>query len=91
MNFTENERAIFKAARDNDYENCFENGSTWAFAVIDGSGLDPKIARGAIASLVKKGMIAISDYAGKGRADDMMLSLTPEGATAGLATLSDRV
>lgn len=89
MQFTDNEKAIFKGARDNDYADCFEdcgNGgfnTTWVFAVIDKSGLDPKVARGAIASLVKKGMVEISDYEGKGRADDMVFALTAEGLKAG--------
>jgi hypothetical protein len=86
MHFTDNEKAIFKGARDNQYQDCFENGfgtCAWVFAVIDESGLDPKVARGAIASLVKKGMVEISDWEGKGRADDMVLALTLEGLKAG--------
>jgi hypothetical protein len=93
MQFTENEKAIFKGAKENDYADCFEdcgNGgfnSTWSFAVIDASGLDPKVARGAIASLVKKGMVEVSDWESKGRADDMVLALTTEGVKAGMAAL----
>lgn len=89
MTFTDNEKAIFKGARDNNFENCFEEycpgylNNAWVFAVIDASGLDPKVARGAIASLVKKGMVNISDWEGKGRADDMVFSLTAEGVKAG--------
>jgi hypothetical protein len=89
MEFTDNEIAIFKGARDNDYADCFEDcGSggfnyTWCFAVIDASGLDPKVARGAIASLVKKGAVEITDYEGKRRSDDMVFALTTEGVKAG--------
>lgn len=93
MQFTDNERAIFKGARDNNFENCFEEylpgymNTTWVFAVIKGSGLDPKVARGAIASLVKKGMVQIDDYEGKGRSADMTFSLTAEGVKAGNSVL----
>jgi hypothetical protein len=84
MEFTDNEKAIFKGARDNEYHDCFDNSfgaCAWVFAVINESRLDPKVARGAIASLVKKGMV--SDWEGKGRADDMVLALTTEGVKAG--------
>ncbi len=93
MKFTENEKAIFKGARDNNFEDCFEEycpgylNNTWVFAVIEGSGLDPKVARGAIASLVKKGMVQIDDYEGKGRANDMTFCLTAEGVKAGNSVL----
>lgn len=90
MEFTDNEKAIFKGARDNDFQDCFEEGfcvCTWVWAVIETSGLDPKVARGAIASLAKKGMVEISDHEGKGRADDMVIALTAEGMKAGTAAL----
>jgi hypothetical protein len=88
MQFTDNEKAIFSGARDNNFENCFEEtfdypNTTWVFAVIDKSGLDPKVARGAIASLVKKGMVEINDYEGKGDTKDMTFCLTTEGLKAG--------
>ena len=57
--FTSNEIAIFKGSRDNEYENAFEEGGTWVFTVIDYSGLNPKVARGAISSLIKKGIIQV--------------------------------
>ena len=89
MHFTHNEKAIFKGARDNDYADCFEDGGTytWAFAVIDESGLNPKVARGAIASLVKKGMVEIDDRESKGRSADMTFTLTAEGVKAGTVAL----
>ena len=77
--FTENEKAILKGARENEYSDAFDDGMPWVFAVINESGLNPKIARGAIASLVKKGIAVIVDWEGKGRADDMVLSITDHG------------
>jgi hypothetical protein len=78
--FTDNEKAILKGARDNEYSDAFDdNGLPWVFAVINQSGLDPKVARGAIASLVKKGIITISDWEGKGCTNDMILAITDHG------------
>jgi hypothetical protein len=81
MDFTDNEKAILKGARVNEFSDAFaEPGNCpWVFSVIEYSGLDPKVARGAIASLVKKGVIEISDYEGDGKADDMILSATDLG------------
>jgi hypothetical protein len=78
--FTDNEKAILKGARDNEYSDAFDDdGLPWVFAVINESGLNPKVARGAIASLVKKGIVTVSDWEGKGRADDMILAVTDHG------------
>jgi hypothetical protein len=73
--FTENEIKILKASRDNEYDDALSGGMPWVFAVIDCSGLDPKVARGSLASLVKKEVIFIDDWEGKGRADDQVLSV----------------
>ena len=64
--FTANEIAIFKGSRGNEYANVFEEGGTQTFSVIDYSGLDPKVARGVISSLIKKGIILIIDDNGYG-------------------------
>jgi hypothetical protein len=77
--FTDNEKAILKGARDNAYADAFDGELPWVFAVINESGLDPKSAREVIASLVKKGIVAIEDYKGKGHADDMILVVTDHG------------
>jgi hypothetical protein len=77
--FTDNEKSILKGARDNEYSDAFDGGFPWVFSVINESGLDPKSARGVIASLVKKGIVAVDDYDGKGRADDMVLAVTDHG------------
>jgi len=78
-NLTENELAILKASRTNDFADAGEGSTTWVFAVIQSSGLDPKVARGVIASLVKKGLVAIDDYEGDRKSDDMTFSLSPKG------------
>jgi hypothetical protein len=93
IQFTENEKAILRGAQNNDYGNCFAEEfegcykSSWVFAVIDSSGLNPKIARGAIASLAKKDIAIVADYEGKGRADDMTFELTNEGIKSGLEAI----
>lgn len=79
ISLTANEIAILKGARDNDYGSALEGECPWVFAVIDSSGLDAKVARGAIASLITKGVIEISDYGGKKRADDMVLTMSDAG------------
>lgn len=76
---TANEKALLKASRTNDYCDAVEDDSPWVFAVIQSSRLDPKVARGAIASLVKKGLVIIGDYEGKGRDHDMYFELTDLG------------
>ena len=62
INFTDNEIAILQASRDNEFDDATTGGTPWTSAVIDGSGLDPRIARGAISSLVQKGVVTISEY-----------------------------
>lgn len=57
--FTASEIAIFKGSRDNEYANVFKEGRSWVFTVIDYSGLDPKVARGSISSLIKKGIVQV--------------------------------
>ncbi len=81
MNITDNEKAILKGGCDSDYDNFCEN-PTWVFDAIDKSGLSPKVARGVISSLVKKGLVVIEDNEGKkgkGRSDDMTIFATDEG------------
>lgn len=79
MNLTENEIIILKASRTNNFCDAVEDDTPWVFAVIDESHLDPKVARGTISSLVKKGLVIVFDYEGRGRANDMCFTLTDEG------------
>ena len=74
MTFTANEQAIFRGARDNEFANAFDGETPWVFAVIDESGLSPKAARGAIASLIKKDCIEVWNCG-----QDTVLSLTAIG------------
>lgn len=78
-NLTQNELKIIWAAQTNEFEDASDGYSPWVFSVIDASGLDPKVARGVIASLVTKGLVGISDYDGKGNPDDMIFSFTGKG------------
>lgn len=79
-NLTENEKAILRGSCDNEFANAFEeNNLTWVFAAIATSGLSPEVARGAISSLVKKGIVEISGYEGKKKTEDMMIALTEVG------------
>lgn len=75
MSLTENEKALLRASRTNEFTDAVDEGSPWVFAVISESKVQPKIARGAIASLVKKGLVIVADYEGIGKADDQCPSL----------------
>lgn len=78
ITLTQLEQEILKASRNTDYGDAVEE-AVWVFAVILESKLDPKIARGVISSLVKKQLVCIDDYEGKGKQDDMVFSLTAKG------------
>lgn len=76
MELTSHEKSLLYAARNNDYVDAAEE-PTWVFAVIQSSGLTPKVARGALASLVKKGLITVCQH--EPGPDGMVLSLTKNG------------
>ena len=78
LQLTDNEKAILRGARDNEYGDAFEGSAPWVFAVIDESGLNPKVARGVISSLIQKNLVTVFDYEGKGKADDMVLEILDE-------------
>lgn len=74
------EKRLMMAMTTNEYTDGTEDSwGQWTWAVIDESGIDPKQARGALSSLIQKGMVTEQDYEGKGRPDDMTLAFTPEG------------
>ena len=75
---TELETVVMKAARRTDYGDCLEYPQ-WSFSVCDASGLNEKVYRGVVASLVKKGLVVIQDDEGKGRYQDMVFGFTDEG------------
>lgn len=54
MNLTKMEKMVLNALRNNDYNDCYTDPCTWAWVVIDYSGLDAKQVRGVMASLRKK-------------------------------------
>lgn len=72
-NLTDNEIKVMIASRNNEYGDCIEYG-TWSFTVCDNSGLDAKVYRGVVSSLIKKGYARVS-----GERDDEVFALTVEG------------
>ena len=67
MHLTENEKAVLKGACESEYDgfDYFQFGDwsngTWVWSAIEHSELSPKIARGAISSLVKKGLVCVDE------------------------------
>jgi predicted methyltransferase len=59
MNITENERKLLQGARSSDFGDAYLDEYPWVFDVIDRSGLESKVARGVLSSLVKKDLIEI--------------------------------
>lgn len=78
-NITELEAKILHGFLTSEYNDDDVNGAPWMFSVIEHSGVESKLARGAISSLVKKGIFRVQDYEGKGRTNDMSVSLTAMG------------
>lgn len=60
VELTTREKLILNAMRTNEYSDLLESDSEWTFTVIDNSGLTEKVARGVLSSLVKKGLIEVS-------------------------------
>lgn len=60
MNLTEMEKLILTTSRKNEYGDPAEV-PVWMWSVIMNADLDAKQARGVISSLVKKGLIVVSD------------------------------
>lgn len=86
INLTEMERKLIIACVENQF-NCgtaddVRSAGTWTWNAIEESGLNPKQARGVIASLIKKGLATEYDNEGRGRADDFCLNLTKAGIEA---------
>ena len=78
LTLTALEEKILQACRITDYGDAAIE-PVWVFSVIDSAGIDGKVARGVIASLVKKGLVMIEDYEGKGNSDDQVFVLTDAG------------
>lgn len=79
-NLTELEVKVLEASRHTDYGDCLEDGQ-WSFAVCDKSGLNEKIYRGVVSSLVKKGLVNIWDNGDipKGKFEDQVFEFTDKG------------
>lgn len=74
MKLTKMEKMVLNALRNNDYNDCYQEDGTWAFVVTDYSGLDPKQARGAFSSVIKKGLAGFHEDK-----EEDMAWLTDEG------------
>ena len=72
-NLTDNEIKVMIASRNNEYNDVMDGG-TWSFTICDNSGLSPKVYRGVVSSLIKKGYAFVS-----GKRGDEMFALTDEG------------
>lgn len=80
MKLTEKEIKILNGMRENEYNDALANDEgeydfikhcgTWTFTAIDNSGLDAKIARGVISSLIKKGLVIANTVSNKARYND---------------------
>lgn len=70
---TDNEVKVMIASRNNEYSDCCDM-PTWSFSVCDNSGLDAKVYRGVISSLIKKGYARVA-----GNRNDEVFSLTESG------------
>lgn len=75
---TELEIKVLEASRKTDFGDCLDYGQ-WSFAVCDKAGLDEKVYRGVVTSLVKKGLVQIFDDEGQGKFRDMVFELTNKG------------
>ena len=79
---TDMEVKVMESALKSEYNNGETNPtfiSPWNFSVQDHSGLDGKQYRGVCSSLIKKGLIAIEDQEGRGKANDMVFVFTLRG------------
>lgn len=74
MKLTKMEKMVLNATRTNEYNDCYEDNSTWAFAVVENSGMSAKKARGVISSLIKKNLIWFQEDE-----EEDMIGLTEEG------------
>lgn len=74
MKLTKMEKMVLNALRNNCYNDCYQEDGTWAFVVTDYSGLDPKQARGAFSSVIKKGLAGFQEDK-----EEDMAWLTDEG------------
>ena len=70
---TDNEIKVMIASRSNEYNDVMDGG-TWSFTVCDNSGLSPKVYRGVVSSLIKKGYARVL-----GERGDEVFALTNEG------------
>ena len=79
MKLTTLEIKILNAMRDNEYNDALDDNGTWTFTVIDNSGIDAKVARGVISSLVKKELITVYEATAEANPVDM-IAFTDKGA-----------
>ncbi len=78
MKLTDNEKAVLIGSTRSEYGDSRET-TIWSFSACACSGLEEKVYRGAVSSLVKKDLVSIYDNEDKGRSNDMVFGLTDEG------------
>lgn len=61
ISLTENENALIIGIVDNEYSDGDYDAPAWVFAALDTADLNPKIGRGVLSSLVKKGLAVVGE------------------------------
>jgi hypothetical protein len=80
VNLTEMEQNLLVGATTNEYcGGTEESWGQWTWACFDAASIDSKQGRGVLSSLIQKGLAGSYDYEGKGRSDDMVMTLTEAG------------
>ena len=77
---TDHEKTVMTVCTETEYSS-----APWNFAMAYASGLSVGSYGGVVSSLVKKGLVSIEDYGGRGRSADMVFYLTREGAQVNMA------
>lgn len=81
-NITEREQAVINAIALSDFGSKLRS-EVWTSSVAGQHGAPDGLAfAGVVSSLVKKGLVWVRDYEGRGRAADQTIRLTEEGAAA---------
>lgn len=72
---------VLNAIRNNDFNDALQDGSTWLFCATEYSGLDTKQARGALSSLIKKGLVWVNveEKTNRSASDESSVGFTEAG------------
>ena len=86
MKLTENETKLIDSIRTSS-ETTGEN-EKWVDEAFEDVDMDPKTGRGVLSSLVKKGLVTVGDNDGRGRSQDMYVTLTETGKSIGTKVIT---